>query len=210
MPTYFPTDSPSDITCLAYCRQNCFKNNQDKDRDVLEIVKTSNKLHCPWAHTKQSVDDYLASPEGFRENNSGYSHSSFIDLFLSLNVGDLVLVPNGNNELIVRIDSATKAGIMPGIALAREPTNCGHPYLRHQHATKTHSRCDVCSVVGVFPSNSGKLQQYLMSGKNIEPFYSVYRDVTIVGEADYNGINGATMAAPNSAGRKVTHWRLDH
>jgi hypothetical protein len=49
-----------------------------------------------------------------------------------------------------------------------------------------------------------------MAGKNIEPFYSVYRDVTIVGEADYNGINGSTMARPDSAGRKVTHWRLDH
>ena len=48
MPTYIPAESQSEITCVAYCRQNCFKNIEDKDRDVLEIVNISNSIaHGP-------------------------------------------------------------------------------------------------------------------------------------------------------------------
>jgi hypothetical protein len=132
-----------------------------------------------------------------------------VNVFFSLRIGEHILVPNGNCGLLVRIVSDVKADILPDIALARNPTPCGHSLVRHSHDTTSHPKCEQCSIASVFAtSDSAKLNQHLRKGHTIEPFYALYRDIEIVGDADYNGVNGTTLAAPNSAGRMETYWRL--
>jgi hypothetical protein len=47
-----------------------------------------------------------------------------------------------------------------------------------------------------------------MKGNLIEPFWSLYREVEIVGEADYNGVDGRSMAGIDSAGKWTHFWKL--
>ena len=94
---------------------------------------------------------------------------------------------------------------MSSLCTAVTPRNCGHSVVRGGH------RCSEChdSVQENFnPSDAQKISSHLMNGHLIEPFWSLYRDVEIIGEADYNGIDGRSMAGPDSAGKWTRYWRL--
>ena len=192
MPTYIPSDVVTDIHTIAYIRQNPWK----KIDDVLESPIKSKRLHLPWTHTKSSVE-VMEAGEIYREKGA-----RFVKITKDLDLGSLVLIPDGNKGLIVRITSDIKYGIFDTICVASKPKECGHP---------TVTECDTCrsSIVEAFnPSNLQKLLAHLRDGHIIEPVWSPYRDIEIIGDADYNGIDGRSMAGMNSAGTWSRYWSL--
>jgi hypothetical protein len=195
MPTYTPSDIQTDMQTVAYIRQNCNKKN----KDPLDTVQRGNTIHVPWAHVKQDIIDYEQDPEGF------LSRTKYARTCVELPIGSVILIPDGKRGLIVRLTSGVKAGIMSSLCTAVTPRNCGHSLVRGGH------RCSEChdSVQENFnPSDLQKISAHLKSGNLIEPFWSLYRDVEIIGEADYNGIDGRSLAGPDSAGKWSRYWSL--
>ena len=192
MPTYVPSDVVTDIQTVAYIRQNPWK----KIDDVLESPIVSKKLHIPWTHTRTSMD---AMEAGIICREKG---ARFVKISEDLAVGSLVLIPDGKKGLLARITSDIKYGTFDTICVASKPKDCGHP---------TVTECDTCrsSIMEAFnPSNVQKLLAHLRDGHIIEPFWSPYRDIDILGEADYNGVDGRSMATANSAGMMSLYWSL--
>ena len=201
MRRYVPSDTPTDIKTSAYIRQNCFKKN----RDLFSPVRKSKTIHCPWAHTKNDLDEYTENPNKFLTKKS--KGSSYVQVFASLQIGSPVLIPNGNNGLIVQITSDIKKDIMPSLLIAVKARTCGHTFVSGKH------RCDECdeSIQEVFDSSDAqKLSTYQRNGCLIEPFWSLYRDIEVIGEADYNGVDGRSMAGQNSAGKRAHYWKLQN
>ena len=195
MPTYTPSDIQTDMQTVAYIRQNCNKKN----KDPLDTVQRGNTIHVPWAHVKQDIIDYEQDPEGF------LSRTKYARTCVELPIGSVILIPDGKRGLIVRLTSGVKAGIMSSLCTAVTPRNCGHSLVRGGH------RCSEChdSVQENFnPSDLQKISAHLKSGHLIEPFWSLYRDIEIIGEADYNGIDGRSLAGPDSAGKWSRYWSL--
>jgi hypothetical protein len=191
MPIYVPSDIITLILTIAYIRQNCWK----KIDDVFESIIKSKRIHIPWTHTKSTIDALEAGEDIPRGNR-------YATICKDIETGSLVLIPDGKKGLIVRITSGIKSGVFDTICMACTPRSCGHPNI---------TECDMCrsSIVEAFnPSNSQKLLAHLKNGCLIEPFWSPYRDVEIIGEADYNGIDGRSMAGLDSAGKWQRYWRL--
>ena len=192
MPTYVPSNTETDTQTVAYIRQNPWK----KIDNALESPIKSKRLHIPWTHTKTSVD-VMEAGEIYREKGA-----RFVKISKDLDVGSLILIPEGKKGLIARITSNIKYGVFDTICVASKPKDCGHP---------TVTECDICrsSIVEAFnPSNVQKLLAHLRDGNIIEPFWSPYRDIEIVGDADYNGADGRSMAGMDSAGTWSRYWTL--
>jgi len=195
MPRYIPSDVQTDMQTIAYVRQNCNKKN----KDPLDTVLRANTIHIPWGHVKQDIIDYEQDPQAFCSSNI------YANTCISLPIGSIVLIPDGKKGLIVRLTSDVKSGVMRSLCTAVTPRNCGHPVVRGRH------RCIEChnSVQENFnPSDLQKISAHLNNGCNIEPFWSLYRDVEIIGDADYNGVDGRSMAGLDSVGKWSRYWRL--
>jgi hypothetical protein len=193
MPVYSPCDLITLFLTIAYIRQNCNKKNDDP----LGSVQRTNAIHVPWAHTEQDTIEYQQDPQAFLEK------TKYARICVELPIGSLILIPSGKKGLIVRLTSDVKSGIMNSYCTAVTPRTCGHKYVCGKH------RCAQCgdSVQEVFdPSDAQKLSEHLKKGHLIEPFYSLYRDIEIVGEADYNGVDGRSMAGLDSAGKWQRYW----
>jgi len=198
MPTYKPSDTVTDVQTVAYVRQNCHQVNAD----IVGGVKRSGVIHVPYAHTKQDVIDYKQDKDTFMKWCNG---SQFINVATELPDGSLVLIPDGKKGLIVRLKSGVKTGYVKSFAVASNPRECGHPY------NLGGQRCKGCydSIKEVFdPSDVKKMSTHLLNGCLIEPFEALYREVEVVGDADYNGVNGSSLAGPNSAGKWSRYWAL--
>jgi hypothetical protein len=194
MPTYVPSDTPTETKTVGYMRQNCNRKNNDPCGSVLR-GKTA---HIPWVHTKHDIEEYEQDPTFLQR-------TKYANIGAEFPVGSLVLIPDGKRGLIVRLSSEVKSGVMGSLCSAVSPRSCGHPLVRGKH------RCVDCgqSVQEVFdPSDSQKLAAHLMKGHLIEPFWSLYRDVEIVGEANYDGVDGRSMAGIDSAGKWTHFWKL--
>jgi len=174
---------------MAYIRQNAWR----KIAKPLDAVKTSLCIHVPHAHTKQDVDD-------FRTNPASLTHAH-ARLVLSIPIGCTVLIPNGSVGLLVRFTSGALAGTIDSLKIASNRKTCGH--------TEILKSCAECldSIDRVLSSPSeAVIQQRVQQGQTVEPFWSIYRTVEIVGDVDYNGVNGRTMAGMDSAGRWEHFW----
>jgi hypothetical protein len=197
MHRHIPSDTPTDIQTTAYIRQNCNKKNDD----VIGPVRISKKLHVPYAHTKQDIIDYSNNHNDYVNTNPG---RRYIKIASELPNGSIILIPDGKKGLIVRMTSIVKSGIIESLCVASSPRTCGHPVIRDRH------HCVTCadSIEEIFnPSDLQKISAHLKSGHLIEPFWSLYRDVEVIGEADYNGIDGRSFAGPDSAGKWSRYWR---
>ncbi|NBP66941.1 MAG: hypothetical protein EBU66_20135 [Bacteroidetes bacterium] len=195
MPIYIPSDVQTDTQTSAYIRQNCNKKN----KDPLDTVLRGKTIHVPWGHVKQDIIDYEQDPDGFR------TRTKYANTCIEIPIGSLVLIPDGKKGLIVRLTSDVKSGVMSSLCTAVTPRNCGHLFVRGRN------RCIEChnSIQENFnPSDLQKISAHLNNGSNIEPFWSLYRDVEIIGEAYYNGIDGRSLAGPDSAGKWSRYWRL--
>jgi hypothetical protein len=198
MPTYIPSNSASDIKSSAYVRQNPWKKISGS---ILENVKISKKLHMPWGHTRDYVEHMKTKPE-----TTYYSEgNNFREIFHKLPVGAIVLVPDGKGGVLLEIVSETIAGIDTTFCVACTHRKCGHDNITPGY------KCEDCSssVQEVFnSSNIEKLLEHLKNGHNIEPFWTPYRHVKIVGDVDYNGVDGRSMAGMDSAGMWEKFWKL--
>lgn len=195
MPTYVPSDVITLILTIAYIRQNCYKKNDEP----LDSVLRGNTIHVPWAHTKEDIIEYEQDPEAF------LSRKKYAKTCVDLPTGSIVLIPNGKKGLIVRLTSGVKTGVMNSLCTAVSHRDCGHPLVRGGH------RCHECneSIQEVFnPSDVQKISAHLKNGHVIEPFWSLYRDVEVIGDADYSGIDGRSVAGPDSAGNWRRYWSL--
>jgi hypothetical protein len=192
MLTYNSSNTETAMKTDAYIRQNPW----GKVDNVFDSLLQSKRLHAPWAHTKAAVDQ-MALDGNLIGHGTG---TQYINVFKNLAIGSLVLVPNGAYGRIVRVKSAIKSGIIETLCIACHPRTCDHNHI---------TACDVCrnSIVEVFdPSNAKKLVAHLKAGNLIEPFYSAYRDIEYVANADF-GVDARSIAGPNSAGAWVRYWK---
>jgi hypothetical protein len=197
MPTYVPSDTPTETHTDGYVRQNCNKKNEDP----LGTVRRSDVLHVPWGHTKADIEEYQRDPVAFFSSHGGRYAKACVDF----PEGSLVLVPNGKKGLIVKFKSGVKLGVISSLCIAVYPRACGHVNVCGGR------RCSICdeSIQEVFsPLDTQKLCAYLKAGLILEPFWSIYREIEIVGEADYNGVDGRSMAGQDSVGTWPRYWKL--
>ena len=197
MPTYIPSDTPTAMKSSGYVRQNPWEKLADK----FDSVKNSNKLHMPWGHTIDHVE--LFSRDPLAPFDSSLQGGSYRKVFYDFALDSVVLIPNGKSGLLVRIKSPVKAGKIETLCVACSDRTCGH--------RNKISSCDLCrqSVQEVFnPSDKEQIIGHLSKGHIIEPFYTLYRDVEIVGDADYNGVDWKTLASINAVGSRTKFWAL--
>jgi hypothetical protein len=199
MPIYVPSDIPTELSSEVYIRQNPWK----KIDNVINCVRRSNKIHIPFAHNKEAAEAFKNNPASVL-TAVPEDHRAQVDLCTNLPIGTIVVVPNGSKGLLVRIQSAIKAGVQDTLCVAHSPRSCGHTHIR------SGSFCTQChdSVVEVFDSaDVASLQRHLRVGHSFEPFYTLFFDVEILGEADYNGVDGRTIAGMSSVGRRTLYWK---
>jgi hypothetical protein len=195
MPTYVPSDTETDIKTNAYIRQNC----NSKNADPLNTVRRGNTIHVPWAHTKQDITEYQEDPEAFLKR------TKYAKTCVELPIGSVILIPDRKKGLIVRLTSGVKTGIMSSLCTAVTHRICGHTLViggRRCH------ECDASVQENFNPSDVQKISAHLKLGHLIQPFWSLYRDVEIIGDADYNGIDGRSLAGPDSAGKWSRYWKM--
>jgi len=94
---------------------------------------------------------------------------------------------------------------MSSLCTAVTPTDCGHSLVCGGRRCK---KCDISVQENFNPSDLQKISAHLKSGHLIKPFCSLYRDVEIIGDANYNGIHGLSLAGPDSAGKWSRYWSL--
>jgi len=199
MPTYIPSETPTEFSSTVYIRQNPWK----KIDSVLNCVRRSNQIHIPFAHTKDVAEAFKNNPASVLSAVSD-DHRSQVELCSTLPIGTTVVIPNGSKGLLVRTKSAIKAGIQDTLCIAHSQRTCGHTHIR------SGAFCALChdSVIEVFDSADAlSLQRHLRVGHSFEPFYTLFFDVDILGEVDYNGVDGRTIAGMNSVGQRTLYWR---
>jgi len=197
MPTFIPCDTITANKTVAYIRQNSWRKNTD----IIKILRVTKKMHTPWAHTKAAVDRFLENPTGFLESMD--RGKGMVKIVMELPIGSPVLVPNGNRGLLTRITSEMKTGVIEGMCIACSPRVCGHSNMCGANG------CAVCdeSIREVFhTSDIQKIDRHLKDGNILEPFWSLYRDIEIIGDVDYNGVSGNSIAGMNSAGKWTRYW----
>jgi hypothetical protein len=199
LPWYDPvqTYDESDLTSTLYVRQNPWK----KSENVFEGVWLTRSLHVPHAHSRSACIAYLENPQEFCEQASRYAR-----LVMDAPEWTIVLVPNGGAGLLVRIRSEVSCGHLSNIVIATQMgiRTCGHQF------AECGGSCEACdySILEVLHSNNTRaLQSYLSQGHHIEPFYTLYRKVQILGRAAYHNEDGRRFAGPASAGTQNLFWK---
>ena len=195
MPTYRPSDAVTPIQTNAFIRQNC----NSKNSDPLGTVRRGNTIHIPWAHTKPDIDQYEQDPVNF------LSGRKYAKICVDLPIGSVILIPDGNRGLIVRLTSGVKTGIMSSLCTAVTHRTCGHILVR---GGRTCDECDRSVQENFNPLDVQKISAHLNKGHLIQPFWSLYRDIEIIGDADYNGIDGRSLAGQDSAGKWSRYWEI--
>ena len=157
----------------GFVRQNAW----GKTPHSLQTVKETGVLHCPWGHTQQDVNEYLASPADFSKK---YAH-----MFVEFDVGSKLLVAEAGcpEVLLVELAGPTQTGRIPHYAIVRTERPCNHSLT--QPGRSCHNGCPHCedSVQQVVRTNM-PLADCLREGCIIEPFYSIWRSVKVLGSID--------------------------
>jgi hypothetical protein len=161
------------ISIQGLVRQNAW----GKTSNSLQTVKDTGIVHCPWGHTQQDVQQYLADPAHFSKK---YAH-----IFVELEIGSRILVAEaGSSEvLVVEITGPIQTGRIPHYAIVRSERPCSHTFTKPGRGC--HEGCADCedSVRQVVRTNM-PLMECLQEGCVIEPFISIWRSVTVVGSID--------------------------
>lgn len=191
MNRYIPSETPADIQSVAYVRQNPWKKCPNR-----AFLLPNNKLHIPWAHDYEKVQHYRVT---------GELTERWAKFVAELPIDSIVYVPNENWGNLVRIKSETKTGVLRNMYIVRNSKTCQHTYID--------GTCETCRASIVEVTNGSPLP-YIEKGHIIEPFWSVYRDIEIVGSVPYGTVaenvtvRKSDLARVDSAGRKLQHWRL--
>lgn len=161
------------LSIHGFVRQNAW----GKTPHSLQTVRETGVLHCPWGHTRQDMDDFIACPEEF------YKHkpNTIAKTFLQFDVGTMLLVAEkGSSEvLIVELTSSPQTGHIPHCAIVRSERTCNHTLTHPGHGC--HNGCAECedSVQKVVRTNI-PLMDYLQEGCVIEPMYGIWRSVRVL------------------------------
>ena len=161
-------------------------NAWGKVPNSIDILKTTKKIHTPWAHTKYQVDIYLNNKDDFLNKCHHFAKN-----VLAFKKNDKVIVEGQQQGLVVEITSDIQCGIMDELLIVRKDRTCNHTYTVQNHQFGDFKGCDLChkSIVSVILSNNVKeIQNALKNGYVLEPFYSPYFNVSIIGEVDYNSM----------------------
>ena len=167
-------------TVTGFIRQNPW----GKLDEQLAVVEKHKKVHCPWGHTTQDVEQYTANPGGFRKKYAKH--------FTRFPTGALLLIAEAKKDtaLLVRLTSAPRTGVLSHYILIRRPRTCGHTLTKPGRGCA--EGCAACedSVVKIYTRESvtkEALLQYMMEGCVPEPFNTIYRDMEIVGHVRLRG-----------------------
>jgi hypothetical protein len=200
LPWYDPvqTYEESDLTTTLYVRQNPWK----KSENVFEGVWLSRAIHIPHAHSRSACIVYLENQQQFLEQASHYSR-----LVMAAPDWTIALVPNGGAGLLVRIRGDVTCGSLPTMAIASQMalrSECGHLF---PEAGNICAACDSSVLEVLRITNVQRIQYHISSGHTIEPFYTLYRNVQILGRAAYHNQDGRRFARPASAGTQNLFWK---
>jgi hypothetical protein len=197
---YIPSETPTDITSTAYVRQNPW----EKIYDVIDCDRISGCLQIPFTHFKETVDAFEKDRTTFL-TTIPEKHRSQVSSCMSFPLDKIIIIPNGKKGLLVRIKSEVKAGVLNTLYIACSVRNCSHRQLRHG------TFCESChnSVVYIGDStNIPTFQSKLSEGLLIEPFYTLFYEVDIIGEADYTSVDGRTIGGMRSVGERTRYWKV--
>lgn len=171
------TTFPGSYTVAGFIRQNPW----GKLDNQLSVVESSHKVHCPWGHTTQDVEQYTANPGGFDKKYAKH--------FTRFPTGSLLLVAEAKKDhaLLVRLTSAPRVGTLDHYVLIRKPRECGHTDTKPGRGCA--SGCAACedSVVKIYDRSTLSkeiLLQHMLDGCVAEPFHTIWRDVEIVGHVN--------------------------
>ena len=154
LPLYeFTTPESATLSTDYYIRQNACRT----DTYTTEMVLKSQKLHVPHAHTMGDVLSFSCEPTSYLQS----AHPQVRRTVL-IPTDTLVLYAGHKEALIVRLTSPTKGGYCDPIYVAREPIT---------GATISFLCMDDMHAV----------TQALAKGYQLEPFYTLYREIEIVG-----------------------------
>lgn len=185
-------------------RQNCWKHCDDP----MNIVKRTLKIHVPWAHTKVQTDLFMRNPERFLEIAKHFARNA-INTIKKDSIGVMEGFCRG---LIIKITSDVKCGldgIIEDICIVRKSRSCNHDYTFPRHDMGGIKACEEChnSIVSVILVNDTKeIQNAISKGYIIEPFYSPYYDIEILGEVDYD-VHIKTIVPISSFCNAVRYFR---
>lgn len=184
MKKYTLIDEPSKdcVKTTFQMRQNPWQ----KLNNSIKLVKDTKKVHTPWGHTQSQVTLYSQNKENYLSKCHKFTKNS-----LQLKVGDVGIVEgDGGVAIVVKITSSPKCGVMDEIVIARSERSCNHHYTQQGHDVGDSKGCTICSdsVKAVIRSNDIKeIQKAIQKGYIIEPFYSMYFDIEVLGKVDFNG-----------------------
>jgi len=148
----------TEINITYIIRQNPWgKNNYDFD-----IIKKLNIIHCPWGHDIDEVNN-------FTKNKNKYKTKYAQKFVHKIQIGDIILVPQQNtyNLLLCKILSDNKTKQFNEIKVIYENNNI----------------INICSDK-YFIDLISKNNKYIFN-KKIEPFTTIYRDIEIIKEINY-------------------------
>ena len=197
MSSFIPSSTPTEFESIAFIRQNASK----KTTDILEIVCNSKKIHIPHLHNKTKYDSYNENSETMF--SKPFHNNIYAKIAMDLPTGSIIIIPNVNKGLLVRIISSVNSGVIESLCCACSPRECGHSYVS--------SDCEMCqeSIQEIFDSsNITILHKHMKNGNILEPFYTLYRDIEICGDVDYNGTDGRKIATVGSSGKMRQFWSL--
>lgn len=195
--------TPTLIKTIAYVRQNAWGKASVWAKNY--TVLTSKKLTAPYGHTRSQYKQ-------FRKNRYIEHHST--REFDAMSIGSYVYLPpeergGGNTAYILLLTSATIAGKHPDLVIVTRPRTCGHKHTRPSHE-EAHDSCMACgeSVVAVVNKNETEaLETYRSQGCLIESFYTLYREIEVVGQFDVSGLDKRSFASHPAFGKHSKHWK---
>lgn len=189
MQSYSPAQysHPHSIAVSHFVRQNPWK----RLADPIAFVKATRKLIAPYAHMREQMVAYNADPELYKKLCSSATRT-----FLGIPTGSYVIVPAGGEGLLVRVVSETKPSCAPDHYVAHRRT-C------HVEFTEGCDTCDdsveeIIDATGVIPA--------LNRGATVEPFWTLERDVEILGSLNIAGGDWWHFTSPASIGAIASYW----
>ena len=165
-------------------RQNCWQHCDDP----INIVKTIMKIHLPWAHTKIQTDLFMRNRERFLEIAKHFARNA-VNTIKKDTIG---IMEGYGRGLIIKITSDVKCGVnglMKDVCIVRKSRSCNHEFTYPGHDMGGIKACKECveSIVSVILVNDTKeIHNAISKGYIIEPFYSPYYEIEVLGEVDYH------------------------
>jgi hypothetical protein len=184
LPVFHPSTDSTDVQSVGYVRQNAWK----KTEKFLEIIEHTKVVHAPHGHQREDMTRFRAD---------GSITDKYARAFHEFETGAVVLIPNGDHGLLVRLETPTAAGSAPGWIVAIDSAT-----------DSTKERFEREQILAIFGnSNTTAIRDHLRSDHTLIPMFGLYRQVSIVGRADYNGTDGRALAGMDSVGPRKQYWK---